>query len=94
MATFADIAAQALPQNPEITFLFTTRKSAPWVKSCHAQHLRATRLTDDQPTYQRAFLPHTNLDAIAAHPLITAPPLEDAATHHFGPAAALLDVMQ
>lgn len=101
MATFADITMQAMPRPPEISFLFTTRKPVPWVQSCYAQHVRATRMTDDLATYQRAALPHANLDAIAAeirtavapHPLITAA-LEDTAPRNFCPATALLDLMQ
>ena len=100
MATFAEIAALALPQTVEILFHFTTRAPAAWVRSCHAQHLRATRMADDLATYERAFLPHADLDGIAAqiraaiapHTVVTAA-LEDAATRRLGPASALFDLM-
>lgn len=101
MATFADIAAQALAQKPEISFLFTTRQPAPWVRSCYAQHVRATRMTDDQATYESHALPHADLAAIAQdiraavspHPVKVAA-LEDSAQRPLGPVQALLDIMQ
>ncbi|MDQ7070524.1 MAG: hypothetical protein Q9M48_07275 [Rhodobacterales bacterium] len=101
MATVAEIAALILPQTAEISFFFTTRAPTAWVRSCHAQHLRATRMTDDLATYERAFLPHADLTgitaqiraAVAPHALITAA-LEDSAPRRFGPASALFDLMQ
>ncbi len=84
-----------------LEFLFTTRAPAPWVKSCYAQHVRATRMTDDLDTFRRTALPHADLNAMVDRIAAAVAParvhraaLEDIATGPLGPLDALLDVAE
>ncbi len=98
MARFAEVAADCLDA-PRITFYFSTRAREPWLRSCHWQHLRATRLADDFATYRAAHLPHADLagDVAAIARAVPAPhdvvsaALDQVAN---GPLGPLLDVMR
>jgi len=82
-----------------IAFLFTTRTAAPWVTSCYAQHLRATRMTETLAAYTARALPDADLnamvdrvtEAVAPAPVHRAA-LEDIASGPLGPLDALLDL--
>mmetsp|Transcript_28582 Transcript_28582/g.53766 ORF Transcript_28582/g.53766 Transcript_28582/m.53766 type:complete len:251 (+) Transcript_28582:2818-3570(+) len=50
----------------QITFVFTTRDAAPWLSSCHMQHLRATRITLTAEDYAAQFATSAQLDDIVA----------------------------
>ena len=82
-----------------LSFFFTTRAAAPWVRSCHAQHVRAIRFTEDRASYVARMLPHADLGAEVARvaAAVAAPvhsvALEDWTAHRLGPLAALLDVL-
>ena len=97
MAALKDVAQRAVP-GAVVEFLFTTRAAAPWVASCHAQHLRATRMTDDLDTFAARALPHADLTAmidriaaaVAPSPVHRAA-LEDTGPRRLGPVEALFD---
>ncbi len=101
MARFAEVAAECLAA-PRITFYFSTRAPEGWLRSCHWQHLRATRMTDDFATYRAAHLPHTDLagDVAAIARAVPAPhdvvsaSLDEVARGPLGPLDPLLDVMR
>lgn len=84
----------------QITLVFTTRADAPWLASCHAQHLRATRMTLTAREYARRFRASAALGEVVAQvaervpdaQVVTAA-LEDC-TGPLGPAAPLLDLAQ
>ncbi|MTJ05446.1 MAG: hypothetical protein FH759_12235 [Sediminimonas qiaohouensis] len=100
MARFAEFAAECLAA-PRITFYFSTRAPEAWLRSCHWQHLCATRMTDDFATYRAAYLPHADLagDVAAIARAVPAPhdvvsaALDDASGGPLGPLDPLLDVM-
>lgn len=98
MAGLAEVAAEVLGP-VDIAFLFTTRAAAPWVKSCYAQHIRATRLTDGPEDYAARAMPHADLDAMADRIAEAVAPrpvhraaLEDIGGGPLGPLDALLDL--
>lgn len=97
METAADLLG---PGVARFEFVFTTRAAAPWVRSCHAQHICATRMTEDADSYARAFLPHADLQAMAAavgRAVNPAPvhvaALEDFTDTPLGPIDALFEVL-
>ncbi|WP_375688445.1 hypothetical protein [Pseudooceanicola sp. LIPI14-2-Ac024] len=98
MAGLCEAAAAAIRRPHRIDILFTTRAPGPWVASCHAQHLRATRITDDATAYAARALPHADLAAEVARIAATVPAtvhqaaLEDIADGPLGPLDALLDL--
>lgn len=51
-----DALARQIIVAPQITFFFSTRAAEPWVNSCYAQHVRATRMTSSADAYRRKFL--------------------------------------
>jgi hypothetical protein len=46
---------EAVADAPEIILIFTTRAAEPWLASCYAQHLKATRMTMDEGQYIAKF---------------------------------------
>ncbi|MDF1856725.1 hypothetical protein [Pseudooceanicola sp.] len=98
MAGLAEIGRESGGAS-DIDFLFTTRAAGPWVKSCYAQHLRATRITDDLDSYAARALPHADLDAMVDRIAAAVDPvsvhrarLEDIGARPLGPLDALLDL--
>ncbi len=75
-------------------FYFSTRRTDDWLRSCHAQHLCASRLTLDAAKYAKAYRRSANLDAIIDNVAkATACPTHRAALEQGDPLAALLDVI-
>lgn len=98
MSGLRDMAAEVLPA-ARLSFLYTTRAAEPWVRSCHAQHLAADRMTDTLAEYTARALPHADLDAMANRVAAAVAPaplhrarLEDLAARALGPLDALLDL--
>ena len=99
MGTFVTTAIECIPA-AQIEFYFSTRAVPAWIKSCYAQHLRASRMCDTLEIYQARMLPHTEFatlmiklrTAVAPWSVSTAL-LEDTSTRALGPLAPLLDVM-
>ena len=65
VATIADAFFSVTPTT-QVDFVFTTREAEAWLASCHAQHIRATRMTLDLETYCKDFQASADLDAIVA----------------------------
>lgn len=92
------VAFKAASPEDRLEFFFTTRAEAPWLRSCYAQHLRASRMTWDEADYMKRLKPSADhgkiLDLvkreIPEHPLIDAA-LEEYAGRPLGMAEALLD---
>ncbi|PCH75249.1 MAG: hypothetical protein COC12_01505 [Rhodobacteraceae bacterium] len=88
--------------HPELTttLFFSTRAPGPWLASCHAQHLRASRMTQSADEYAESHRQSGDLnriiDRIAAK---TAPgmvyrcALEDSRSRPLGPLDPLLDLI-
>lgn len=99
MRCIAQTAARVLP-GAATEFFFTTRAAGPWVKSCHAQHVRAIRFTEDRDSYVARMMPHADLAAEVARigagldaPVHSAA-LEAWSTDRLGPLAPLMARMQ
>ncbi len=94
------VAFKAALAQSELTFFFTTRAPDAWLRSCYAQHLRASRMVLDEHDYRRRFKASANLDVILDdikrelpdHALIDAS-LEEHADRPLGPADAVLDLL-
>ncbi|AVO36844.1 hypothetical protein [Pukyongiella litopenaei] len=98
MKALAETVAQIHP-GADIRFFFSTRAPAPWLASCHAQHLRAVRMVLDAETYADRYRASAGLDAVidaVAQAVAPAPvlrrALEDSAGQALGPLAPLLDL--
>lgn len=90
---------QALPDNAPHIFL-STRSGTPWLKSCHAHHLRHTRFCEDYGSYTATQSDDADLNALArtiAAALAPVPvsyaSLDDTAHLPHGPLTPLLDLM-
>ncbi|KAA2313566.1 hypothetical protein DL237_12045 [Pseudooceanicola sediminis] len=66
MARLLDTVRALWGAAPEVVFYFSTRGAHDWMRSCHTQHLRATRMRDDLASYCAWQAPHANLDAAVA----------------------------
>lgn len=91
--------AEAVFPGARIDFVFTTRSAEAWVRSCWAQHVRATRFTEDIDSYAVRAMPHADLDAMAGRVAAAIAPrplhrlrLEDAGGLRLGPLDPLLDI--
>ncbi|MBT9384763.1 hypothetical protein KM176_12915 [Pseudooceanicola sp. CBS1P-1] len=99
MQTLAQTLTQAWGRAPELTFVYTTRAPEAWMRSCHAQHLRVSRMTQELPRYIARQRDHADLEAIAGtiraavapHPLRTFP-LEITRDLPNGPLSPLLEL--
>ncbi len=54
------VAFKAATPDDEVTFFFTTRAADPWLRSCYAQHLHATRMVWDEEDYLKRFISSAN----------------------------------
>ncbi|WP_424984807.1 hypothetical protein [Microbulbifer sp. S227A] len=83
----------------DIRLFFSTRAAAPWLASCHAQHLRAVRMTMDCWTYAETYRASANLvqivdsvqSQVAPHP-VSHSALETSAGLRLGPLEPVLDL--
>lgn len=95
------VAFKAAAPNDELSFFFTTRSAAPWLRSCYAQHLRAARMVWDEADYVKRLKSSAEHDKIldlirkevTKHSVIEAA-LEDYADRPLGMAEALLDHLE
>ena len=78
---------------------FSTRAAGPWLASCHAQHLTASRMVLTAREYGQRYRASADLDAVidaiaAALPCpVRRAALEDSAARRLGPLEPLLDVI-
>lgn len=84
----------------DLQLYFSTRAAAPWLASCHAQHLRAIRMVMDGEAYAETYRASANLDAViqavtdAISPvLVSQCALETSSPRRLGPLAPLLDLL-
>ena len=82
----------------QVTFHFSTRNATDWLASCHAQHLRATRMKLSAQEYIETYKGSADLASVIAQVAAEVPkaqisncPLE-ASSGEFGPAGPLLDL--
>ena len=92
-------AFDAVHPTAEQSFFFSTRAPEAWLKSCHAQHLRASRMRMTADAYIETYASSAQLDAIlnaikSALPSrkVTAVPVEDTGTSRLGMLDHLLDL--
>ena len=84
----------------EVIFYFSLRRPEEWLRSCHTQHLRATRMTLDAETYARDYAASADLPhiiekiriAVAPHRVETAW-LEDCTDTPLGPLTPIADIL-
>ena len=94
MAALADGFAQF-----DVTFLFSTRASDPWLKSCYAQHLQYTRMTMTHAQYQSLYGVSAKLDDVVVHIRdrvkcqVVSTALEHTGATRFGPLTPILDLL-
>lgn len=84
----------------QIEFLYTVRAPEPFLNSLWRHVLRTSRLRQDYPTFRKSFIPQPDLRAEAetiaraiAPVTVHVAALEDYADARFGPAKALLDLL-
>lgn len=95
------VAFVAVSPDDELSFLFTTRAAEPWLRSCHAQHLRTARMTWNEAEYCKRMKPSADHDRIIelvrrevpAYPVLMAA-LEDHAERRLGIAEVVLDMLE
>ncbi|MEY8826952.1 hypothetical protein AB9K34_00725 [Sedimentitalea sp. XS_ASV28] len=83
----------------DIRLYFSTRAAAPWLASCHAQHLRAIRMKMDSRTYAETYRDSADLARIVEavrrkvvpHPTSQCA-LETSAVRHLGPFDPVLEL--
>lgn len=63
MTALRDAVFAVFPK-ANLTFLFTTRASQAWLKSCYAQHLKVIRMTLSEPEYLACFSASSALDDV------------------------------
>ncbi len=99
MRGLAETIEAVLP-GAEMVFYFSTRAAQPWLASCHAQHLAASRMTLDAGDYAARYGASADLDgvvdlisaAVAPWPVHRAA-LEASGDRALGPLDPLLDVV-
>jgi len=99
MKALVGVAKECIP-TVHLQFYFSTRAIAAWIDSCHGQHLRASRMTEDAETYQQRYFGKMALaatleeisNAVAPH-RVTSLALEETQNLRFGPTTPLLTLM-
>ncbi|MCW8843389.1 MAG: hypothetical protein OQK00_08250, partial [Rhodobacteraceae bacterium] len=83
----------------EVIFYFSLRQPEPWLRSCHTQHLRAIRMTQDAEDYARDYAASADLPRIVDKIRIAVAPhrvesawLEDCADAPLGPLTPIADI--
>jgi hypothetical protein len=92
------VALRAAAPDDTVSFFFTTRAAAPWLRSCYGQHLRASKMVWDEADYIKRLRSSADMGGIVdlirrevhGHDVIQAA-LEDHAERRLGIAEALLD---
>lgn len=100
LRTLADTLVLVHP-GAVVTVFLSTRARRPWLRSCHAQHLVASRMTMKAGDYISAFRPSGRLretvakitEAVAPHRVLEMA-LEDSRGLPLGPAEPLLDLLE
>lgn len=95
------VAFKTAAPDDEVSFFFTTRAADPWLRSCYAQNLRASRMVLDEADYLKRRKTSADHDRILeeikretpGHALIDAR-LEDHGDRPLGIAEAMLDYLQ
>jgi hypothetical protein len=94
------LAIKTVAPDDELTFFFTSRAADPWLRSCYAQHLRASRMVWDEGDYVNRLKSSADHDKILDlikhevpdHALVDTT-LEEHATRPLGVAEAVLDLL-
>ncbi|WP_163847368.1 sulfotransferase [Pseudooceanicola aestuarii] len=103
MRSLLEAATAAWGTVPETVVYFSTRAPDAWMRSCHAQHVRATRMTQSLADYTAWQRPAADLldcvDAVAealsdTSARILSAPLEATAESPLGPLDPLLDIAE
>lgn len=99
MHGLVEIITQVHP-DADLRLYFSTRASAPWLASCHAQHLRAIRMVMDGEAYADTYRASANLNAVvqavtdAVSPVsVSQCALETSSPRRLGPLGPLLDLL-
>lgn len=66
LLTTISAAFQEVHPNADQTFLFSTRAARPWLQSCYAQHLRASRMRLSASAYVKNYASSAQLGGILA----------------------------
>lgn len=91
-------AVRAAQPNADVTLVFTTRAADPWLASCHAQNVRASRMVLSRRDYVRKFRHSADLDAIIGQTAQAVPETDikrfalETCNSALGPAQPLLDL--
>ncbi|MDP4033193.1 MAG: hypothetical protein Q8P60_10145 [Pseudorhodobacter sp.] len=100
MHEFAEVAMAVHGPALELTFYFSCRNPANWLRSAWAEHVKATRLTLDFAAFASRYAAAADLDAVVAqirarlapHRVLSAR-LEQCAAQPLGPAQPLIDLL-
>jgi len=99
MASVARAVHQVIPA-ADIRFVFTTREPEAWLRSTWLHNLRTSRLVFSYEDYARLYAAAADLDAAVAAVTAAVAPLtvsafrlEELASHPFGPATPLVDLL-
>ncbi len=100
LATWAEIAQEMFP-GIALDFCFSTREAGPWMRSAHAQNIRATRSVETRDAFTARMAATTDLTADAEAVRDSLPEgamlhhwrLEDHANGPLGPLDPLLDLV-
>lgn len=100
MQTLAHTIEQVRP-GTEVQFFLSTRAEPAWLASCHAQHLQASRITQDLPDYAHSHRHSARLrlivDQVAnlvAPAKVHSAALEDSQNRPLGPLDPILDLLR
>ena len=84
----------------DVIFYFSLRAPDPWLRSCHAQHLRAIRMTLDAEEYAREYATSADLPRMVEKIRIATAPyrvetawLEDCSDAPLGPLTPIADLL-
>ncbi|SMY06229.1 hypothetical protein [Flavimaricola marinus] len=101
MATMARCLKEALGDEIELTFFFSTRAAEAWLRSTYWQNLRGSRLTERFESYAEPLAECSDLEAIvqqvrdkvSPHRVISRP-LEETRDLPLGPGEPILDLLE
>ncbi|WP_165798793.1 hypothetical protein [Shimia abyssi] len=101
MKAMSETAARAFNAEYKLTYYFSTRQSDEWLRSCYAQHLRATRMSATLSEYCEKYRSSADLDRIVdgvrlavGASSVVATPLESLSKRRLGPLGGLFDALE
>ncbi|WP_372884701.1 hypothetical protein [Shimia sp.] len=100
MQALAECVAQVWRDPPQLIFYFSVRDAGPWLRSCHAQHLRTVKMELDAEAYATAYRDSARLGRIIDLVRVAVAPhrvawgrLETCRDLPLGPLEPLLDLL-